>query len=41
MEYAILGLLILIMILLIVLLTKKDNNKLEVELVREIGDFKI
>ncbi len=46
MEYIILGILIIILVLIVVLLIKKDNssndriNKLEVSLIKEIGEFK-
>lgn len=46
MEYIILGILIIILVLIVVLLLKKNNssdekiNKLEISLIKEIGEFK-
>ena len=47
MEYIIIGLLIIILILLVILMFKKNNkdtddkiNKLEISMIKEIGDFK-
>lgn len=46
MEYIILGMLIIILVLIVVLLLKKNNssdekiNKLEISLIKEIGEFK-